>query len=493
MLVNSSSHSPIQYPVNEYQNKLRSNCILNSINKIGHVLTYPTSLMLSDAVRIFVTKFTPGDQGQSECKAVEIAIRIFLLLRFPLLLAYSLTIGSIGAVLRMITSYPTQQDLVLEYFDDAHNHSFEGRDLNKLKVGTFNVGAGPDMMSLRNKLAKPLDRVQDWAELVLDDNKLGGCDVLLFQEMFHTEATEKFLEMVKRKYPYAVYNVGVQIKGLSSGLVVISKVPLEDPKFWAHGVNRVGDDQFANKGLLAVTARISATSKAVLFTTHLNGGGSATIDGELVRSDECRSRQLRQIMIHQEEYREEAHRKADETGTNIAIEILGGDLNIGRFTDNGNFDREWESREWSSLLEKNRNMIDQDISDEEARLLMDKLNANKQNLFDALDAEWRNTSFERMIEIENFKEDYTNLYNAFLRRLENHPNEILLYQGTTYEMNHHVDEHGNRPKLYEMVDYQFVPNTYEYRNIRGTRRVVDIGRTSDHAAIVVDYEGLSAF
>lgn len=490
-------------PKNEHQNKLRSSCILSSINSLGHVLTTPTSLLLADAVRIFVCKITPGDHGQSNYKAVEVAGRVLRFLRLPLLIACTLTIGFIGAGLRTFTSALTKQDLVLmtPSSEDADNHDLAARNSDKLKVGTFNVGAGPDMMSLRNKLAKPLDRVKDWVDLLRDDDKLGGCDVVFFQEMFHTEATEKFLEQMKDKYPYAVYNVGSQRLGLSSGLVVISKVPLEDPKFWAHGVNRVGDDQFANKGLLAVTARIGAASKAVLFTTHLNGGGSAKIDGKLVRSDECRARQLTAIMLHQEEYRTEANDKANDEGTKITLDILGGDLNIGRFTDKGWPDSEWDSKVWSELLSKSRNMMDQDLSDPEAvqakreqikqRMLKDEEgqigDIDKQKVAAVIKGD-----FEEALRLEDVQSKRALFTKQFLVHLDAEPDDILLYEGTTFEMGHRPDQAGNRPKTHEMVDFQFVPDADEYRNVKGMRKVLDIGRASDHAAVVIDYEGLNS-
>lgn len=321
-----------------YQDKLRARSALRVINRMGHILTKPTSLFLEDIVRIFVCKITPGDHGQSNYAALEVVKRIVLFVRLPFLLASTLTFGVIGAGMRSITASMTREDYSIRTvkMEDRENHVPNKRE--KIVVGQFNVCAGPDMMSRRNQVTPALDRVDQWVALAKDPKKLNQCDVILFQELFHTEAAERLIETLKLYYPYAVYNVGSKTMTLNSGLLILSKIPLQNPRFWPHGVNRVGDDKFANKGVLAVTAQISQGSQVVLMNTHLNGGGPGAMD--------CRARQLTAIKTHQQSY-------SIEHGGHFRLEVLGGDFNISKLTEQGNQDSDWENSVWGELLDSN--------------------------------------------------------------------------------------------------------------------------------------------
>jgi exonuclease III len=97
-------------------------------------------------------------------------------------------------------------------------------------------------------------------------------DIILGQEVFHTEASEKIgKDLAKMGYQIVVHDIGSKATSLNSGLFLASRCPLSNLKFMEHAYASSNTEKYASKGVLFAKASLG-DKKLVIVNTHLNGG-----------------------------------------------------------------------------------------------------------------------------------------------------------------------------------------------------------------------------
>jgi hypothetical protein len=139
-----------------------------------------------------------------------------------------------------------------------------GGDPEVLTLCTFNIALLPHFVCMFNGVRPSMSRAPEILRAILTRND----DIVCIQEAFHTEAIRYVINGLKAHYPYIIFNVGANWKKLGSGLMIVSKLPLSRPQYWAHP-RACATDTFAVKGVLAVTVN-TRRGPIALFNTHLN-------------------------------------------------------------------------------------------------------------------------------------------------------------------------------------------------------------------------------
>ena len=168
-------------------------------------------------------------------------------------------------------------------------------------------------------------------------------DILVLQEVFHRKARKKLISELQEKYPYATMRGPSSFWGVSSGVLILSRFPIEKTNFIAFR-KATGSDALAKKGVMKANIRIG-NELVQVYGTHLQAGG-----GE--KRHKIRQRQLnviRRFMAHEE----------DST-----IQILAGDFNIQNpspYFDSISHKLEVELPELSGTYTATSNFGDQDL------------------------------------------------------------------------------------------------------------------------------------
>lgn len=305
-----------------------SNPVAKNIHRLGSLFTLPTSTSLT-LISKLIRPLKPGLYGQWTSTSKEIARRVLFVFAILLLLPLNVTLGSFGAALRCLASC-ARKDFI--YIKPKKEPAPRLLSPSKLKICTYNTALMPEFIAARNEIPPTSERVEVIAQALQKRND----DIVCMQEAFHADAS---LELSRRltNYPYQILDVANQRLGLSSGLMIASKYPLENIKFWRHPESS-GLEQRTNKGLLAATVRLSAHKMAYIFNTHLHGGAPPPLGGKYYRR-----KQLKQIRKLVPTYVEEHQKKQKNTVVGV---FLCGDMNIGpddrKFTKNRN--PEWRKK-----------------------------------------------------------------------------------------------------------------------------------------------------
>jgi endonuclease/exonuclease/phosphatase family metal-dependent hydrolase len=158
-------------------------------------------------------------------------------------------------------------------------------------------------------------------------------DVVLLQEMFH----ERTRELIARAgYPFVVY--GPKAKGIqiSSGLVILSRYPVE---WQGSGIYRscVSWDCFARKGFVFARVRLPSGEGLLLGNTHLN----ADLESDPISSSHSPPRVRQEQLAEMKTWLPEAAKSE--------VILFGGDFNF-----RGDAPEKHDFLAWSGLLDANR-------------------------------------------------------------------------------------------------------------------------------------------
>ena len=333
------------------ENSNHSNGVATAVDWLGHQLTYTTSLMLEEAVKI-VRPFKAGFQDQCCASFDEICVRVARV-ALCIVFSWTLLLGIVGAGLRLLASLARRE------FTYIHptNESIPENRVNQITVRTFNTGMMPECVSIMNGLRPTRDRIIEVAESILEKED----DVICMQELFHTEAADYLANQIKTKFPYIVYNVAPRSFGINSGLMIASKFPIVNTDFWVHK-NRGGFEELSNKGTLAVTIQPSKNQTVVLFNSHLTSDApksDAFPEGE----KSYRENQIAQIKEQVDNYIDQSTSKHSI----IPAVLLAGDYNIGplmpiKHETSETFVGTKPHPEWASI----KDLMDPLISDDDA-------------------------------------------------------------------------------------------------------------------------------
>lgn len=290
--------------------KEHSNLLAAKMDQLGHYLTKPVSKILANAVRIGLP-LQPGCVLQQKNTLSELSLRVKLIFELIILIPLALLVGGVGVLLRCLASL-AKKDFVHQKGSLASQQNADSND--QIKVAVFNALLMPDFITWRNRQTPALERAQDIANAIesLDS------DVVCLQEAFHTEACEVIGRELHKKGFHIIRNVGHKLKGLNSGLALISKRPLEDIQFFKHPPLSSPVDAMANKGVLLAKVKIG-NKNVVIANTHFNGGGPSNLPGFL-----CRSAHTIAVHAHIDKYIKEQL----TNGVEIDGVLLCGDTNI---------------------------------------------------------------------------------------------------------------------------------------------------------------------
>lgn len=175
---------------------------------------------------------------------------------------------------------------------------------NPLHIRTHNAGFVPTAVSTVGDLRHPTTRAQELAKSVLNDPDQP--DLIFMNEMFHEEASKIFIEEVKSAYPHIVHNIAPSITGFSSGVVVLSKYPIETIEFMRLD-HMLGPERLSPRGILCVKIH-----NIFLYNVHMQalfGEGRA----------KARLKQLKDIKTFMETHKQ-------------SPQVLLGDFNTSQVT-----------------------------------------------------------------------------------------------------------------------------------------------------------------
>lgn len=193
-----------------------------------------------------------------------------------------------------------------------------------LDVRSYNLGFVYDSISIVSDLRPVKQRAAEIVKAFLAEKN--SPDIICFQEAFHVEGTRCLCDGLKSKYPYIVYNASPSASGLNSGMIIMSKYPIQEV-FFRRFTDMFGPQKLSTRGLLGASIDLGNNRFANVYNAHtqalLGKAGAKT-----------RLNQLRKITqwINTDDKFDQAYRK---TKTKIG-DFLMGDLNLSLIDAWGN-------------------------------------------------------------------------------------------------------------------------------------------------------------
>jgi endonuclease/exonuclease/phosphatase family metal-dependent hydrolase len=301
-------------PLTSYlpQGRVFSNPVAEGVHWVGDLLTVPCGISLELVFKL-IEPLEPGLRTQWSNTALEITHRALQVFAILLLLPLDLILTPIGIGLCALANL-ARRDFVFIY---PELPGAPPEQNERFSITSFNVAFMPEFIAVRNGIRPTAERSREVPGAVTE---LDG-DIVCLQEAFNEEAVLKTAQNLGA-YPYKVMLAGQRTLGLSSGLCLFSKFPLENVTFWKHEA-RGGIEVYANKGLIGATVRLPGNRIAYVFNTHLSGGMP---QGAERSADQIRSLQIAEIRAHIREYIA-AHPPGN--GVEVVGTFVAGDYNIG--------------------------------------------------------------------------------------------------------------------------------------------------------------------
>ncbi len=302
---------------------LRKDCTINShhvhpvasyVDCLGRALTCPTSDFFLVQMAKVVRHIRVGRrQDQASTYSKEIVLRCLRVVLCMLLLLPILALGIVGGLLRTLATLDRRKFVLTQ-----PNFVHPPQKIQTLTLCTFNASMMPSFINLVFRNYSPAKERVEAAALGANES---GADVICVQEAFNTEVVDAFAARIAEKYPYIIYNAGFHSLGLGSGLLIASKYPIANPRFWEHS-KKLGSEHLGSKGTMAVTILPHPDQPIAIFNTHLEAGVDCHLDPAEIR--ETRVNQLEQLRRNVNEY--------PVTG------YLCGDMNISSLFDQSTVD-----------------------------------------------------------------------------------------------------------------------------------------------------------
>jgi len=127
-----------------------------------------------------------------------------------------------------------------------------------------------------------VERADSIAEFLYNSN----VDILVLQELFHWKSKKIISKKLKHKYPYKTKKGPVSFLGISSGVMIYSKIPIIKEKRISFNFG-IGTDKMAKKGAVRTTMKIN--NKTIhTIGTHMQAGKGK-------KRNKIRRQQIRQI------------------------------------------------------------------------------------------------------------------------------------------------------------------------------------------------------
>tara|TARA_Y100001933_G_C18957737_1_gene546738 strand:+ start:530 stop:1396 length:867 start_codon:yes stop_codon:yes gene_type:complete len=148
---------------------------------------------------------------------------------------------------------------------------------DSLKILSWNVFLRPSIMK-----DSQMERVDSVAKFLNKSN----ADILVLQELFHRRARIRISKLLKKKYPYKTSKGPVSFWGVSSGVMIYSKMPMLQKKRISFNIGK-GSDKMAKKGAVKTTYKLK-NKQIHVIGTHMQAGNKK-------EHKKIRRKQLKQI------------------------------------------------------------------------------------------------------------------------------------------------------------------------------------------------------
>lgn len=141
-----------------------------------------------------------------------------------------------------------------------------------------------------------------------------GANVVALQEVFRADHRKQIIAATRDTFPYAAW-AEVPFFGLSSGLLILSDRPFENPQQLQFSRHPLDERLYGRKGLLTTTIDAGALGPLRLVSLHATAGGKF-LDYDAPKTNALRSRQLAEIL-------------EVATAPSAATTLILGDFNTG--------------------------------------------------------------------------------------------------------------------------------------------------------------------
>ncbi len=121
-----------------------------------------------------------------------------------------------------------------------------------------------------------------------------GANVIALQEIFRPDHRKRIIGATRDAFPHAAW-AEVPAFGLSSGLLILSDRPLEEPRQFRYSRQPLDERLYAKKGLLMATIDAGALGRLRLVNLHITAGGKF-LDYDAAKTTALRSRQLAEVL-----------------------------------------------------------------------------------------------------------------------------------------------------------------------------------------------------
>lgn len=121
-----------------------------------------------------------------------------------------------------------------------------------------------------------------------------GANIVALQEVFRRDHRKQIIGATRAAFPYAAWAEAPAF-GLSSGLLILSDRPLEEPQQLRYSQHPLDERLYAQKGLLTVTIDAGALGPLRLVNVHTTAGGKF-LNYDAPKTTALRSRQLAEVL-----------------------------------------------------------------------------------------------------------------------------------------------------------------------------------------------------
>lgn len=138
-----------------------------------------------------------------------------------------------------------------------------------IKIMSLNVAQLPWPLGIKDR-SKRMNEVTK-----LLKNMAEKPDIVCFQEAFTSTVRSIVKKNLKDVYPY-IYpdtRIGRKLFGVNSGLMILSKYPIEKKLLYTYK-NHLGDGNFTRKGVMGIKVNLNDGLPLYVFTTHMQAGRS---------------------------------------------------------------------------------------------------------------------------------------------------------------------------------------------------------------------------
>lgn len=220
-------------------------------------------------------------------------------------------LAMIGQLIKVPTAYFWKEDF--EYYHNPGNTIWI--DKKNIKIWTWNLAAMHSGLRRYNGMRPNEPRLNEIVKYLKNKND----DILCLQEVFTESATQILIEGLKKQYPHIVHNVGKNVIGINSGLMLLSKFPIEHLEFETF-TSRTGFNQLSQKGVLGAIVTTPSNKKIVITNAHLDAGGDTAGNSDALGS---KLLQLEQVFS----MRDRLENLAETFNENI-ISVFAADANL---------------------------------------------------------------------------------------------------------------------------------------------------------------------